>query len=185
MTREIWKSVKDYEGLYEVSNLGRVKSLSKKVEGTRYGKHYEFITEPFIMKPAVDNKGYYRISLTKDGKRSTKKIHRLVAEAFIGDIYNKEIDHINTTKTDNRVENLKIVTSKENSNNPLSIEHYRKGNNGKVAKKVKCTMEDGTVYIFSSLTEAENKGYGKISLISQCCNGKIKTHYNKKWEFIN
>lgn len=185
MNSEIWKPIKGFEGCYEVSNKGRVKSLSRKVEGVKYGKHYEYMSPTFIMKPGTDTKGYLRVRLFKDGVGSIKKVHRLVAESFIGDIYNKEVDHINTIKDDNRVENLRIVTSKENSNNPLSVEHYRKGNTGKVAKKVKCIMEDGTEIVFQSLTEAENKGYGKITLISQCCNGKIKTHYNKKWEFIN
>lgn len=181
MTCEIWKPVKGFEGYYEVSNLGRVKSLSRKVEGVRYGKHYEFIIKERIVKLGVDNKGYFRYPFSKNGVTTTKKIHRVVAEAFLGDIYDKEVDHINTIRTDNRVENLRIVTSKENCNNPLTkvknaIGHF---------KPVRCIKQDGTVVEFSSITEAENNGYGKGCSISQCCNGKLRTYHQCRWEYIN
>lgn len=107
MTQEIWKPIKGYEQLYEVSNKGNVKSLSRLKKCVRYGKLYYVKLNEMILRPYVDFKGYLRVDLNKDGKREVKKVHRLVAEAFIGDIYNKEIDHINTIKTDNRVENLK------------------------------------------------------------------------------
>ena len=181
MNSEIWKPIKGFEGCYEVSNKGRVKSLSRKVEGVKYGKHYEYMSPTFIMKPAIDNKGYLRIVLNKNGQKITQKIHRLVAEAFIGDIYNKEIDHINTVKTDNRVENLRIVTAKENSNNPLSKAKCARAH----FKPVRCIKQDGTIIEFGSLSEAEKKGYGKVCSITQCCRGHIKTLHQNRWEYIN
>ena len=184
-TNEIWKPIEGYETYYEVSNLGNIKSLSRLKKGVRYGKPYEYQTKEILLKQYIDNKGYLRVKLQKDGNKQMCKVHRIVAKTFLGDIYNKEIDHINTIKTDNRVTNLKIVTSKENANNPLTKEHIRKANKGKASKTVMCIMQDGSTIIFSSMTEAVEKGYGKITGISRCCNGKNKSHNNKRWQFIN
>ena len=113
MEEEVWKSIKDYEGLYEVSNLGRVKSFNYR--GTGKEK---------ILKNIECNNGYLTVGLTKDRKQKFFFIHRLVAEAFIPNLDNKPcIDHINTIKTDNRVENLRWVNHEENNNNPLTKEH--------------------------------------------------------------
>ena len=104
---EIWKEIKGYEGLYEVSSEGRVKSTGKK-KG--------------IMRPGT-SKGYLKVGLTKDGIRSMFRVHRLVAEAFIPNPDNKpEVDHINGDRKDNRVENLRWMTHKENNNNPVTLE---------------------------------------------------------------
>ena len=115
MEEEIWKPIKDFEGYYEVSNIGRVRSLNYKRTGK--GK---------ILKNIEDYKGYLEVGLTKNGKRKQFRIHRLVAEAFIPNPENKPcIDHINTVKSDNRVENLRWVTYKENSNNEKTLEKFK------------------------------------------------------------
>ena len=115
MEEEIWKPIKDFEGYYEVSNIGRVRSLNYK----RTGKEK-------ILKNIEDYKGYLEVGLTKNGKRKQFKVHRLVAEAFIPNPENKPcIDHINTVKSDNRVENLRWVTYKENSNNEKTLEKFK------------------------------------------------------------
>ena len=115
MEEEIWKPIKDFEGYYEVSNIGRVRSLNYKRTGK--GK---------ILKNIEDYKGYLEVVLTKNGKRKQFKVHRLVAEAFIPNPENKPcIDHINTIKSDNRVENLRWVTYKENSNNEKTLEKFK------------------------------------------------------------
>lgn len=184
MTQEIWKPIKGYEQLYEVSNKGNVKSLSRLKKGVRYGKPYEYETKEMLLKQSKNCKGYMMVKLQKNGNKKTHQVHRLVAEAFIGDIYNKEIDHINTIKDDNRVENLRIVTSKENANNPMTKEHQSKANLYKVAKPIKCILEDGTTMFFFSMTDAFESGYAKcIASVSQCCNGIHKTHNNKRWEY--
>ena len=112
---EEWKAIKGYEGLYEVSNLGRVKSLERKV------KHpivREKTIKEKILKYNIDNNGYLYVTLYKDGKSKSFKVHRLVAIAFIPNPNNKpDIDHINTNKKDNRIENLRWVTKEENMSN--------------------------------------------------------------------
>ena len=115
MEEEIWKPIKEFEGYYEVSNMGRVRSLNYKRTGKKK-----------ILKNIEDYKGYLEVGLTKNGKRKQFKVHRLVAEAFIPNPENKPcIDHINTVKSDNRVENLRWVTYKENSNNEKTLEKFK------------------------------------------------------------
>ena len=102
---EIWKDIKNYEGLYQISNLGNVKSFHKNTTGK-------------ILKNILGNKGYYTIGLTKEGIKKTKSIHQLLAESFLGHNSNKYesvINHINGIKTDNRLENLEIVTNRYNT----------------------------------------------------------------------
>ena len=115
MEEEIWKPIKEFEGYYEVSNMGRVRSLNYKRTGKKK-----------ILKNIEDYKGYLEVGLTKNGKRKQFKVHRLVAKAFIPNPENKPcIDHINTIKSDNRVENLRWVTYKENSNNEKTLEKFK------------------------------------------------------------
>lgn len=113
---ENWKDIEGYEGLYQVSNIGRVKRLAG----------FKCNVERFLTG-SKDKDGYILICLSKDGNAKKYKLHRLVALHFIPNIENKpEIDHINTIKTDNRVENLKWVTRKENANNPFTIKHHKR-----------------------------------------------------------
>ena len=117
---EIWKPIKGYEGLYEVSSLGNVRSVDKYL---MFGNHYcLFKGKP--MKPHHNSTGYLRIGLRKNNQKKNYFVHRLVAEAFIPNPSNLPcIDHINTIKTDNRVENLRWCSCKENMNNPLTREY--------------------------------------------------------------
>ena len=96
---EIWKNIKGYNGLYQISNLGNIYSLYTNK----------------ILKPFINEKGYLRIDLKGNGKRKIFKVHRLVAEHFINNPNNyKEVNHINGVKTDNRVENLEWCTRSHN-----------------------------------------------------------------------
>ena len=137
MEEEVWKPIKDYEGLYEVSNLGRVKTLNYR--GTGKGK---------ILKNIECSNGYLTIGLTKNGKRKLFTVHRLVAEAFIPNTEGKPcIDHINTIKNDNRVENLRWLSV---SDNCWSFGYYERKEHRK--KKVRATNGEKTM-IFPSRTD--------------------------------
>lgn len=113
---EIWKDIKDFEGIYQVSTFGRIKRLSRKTinEGL-LGKNKELQLKEIILKPSTITKGYKGITLTKDKKRYPKKVHRLVAEAFIPNPNNKpQINHIDCNKSNNNVNNLEWCTNSEN-----------------------------------------------------------------------
>ena len=111
---EEFRDIPGYEGLYQVSNLGNVKSLLKEINHFRGGDR---IMKERILKPGIGNNGYYVVGLSKKGKPKTFTIHKLVAIVFLNHIpngYKLVIDHINNIKTDNRVENLRVVTNREN-----------------------------------------------------------------------
>lgn len=109
---EIWKPVKDYEGLYEVSNLGRVKSLSR----IGFKKEKEFKIKEKILKPIDLGKyGYKQVNLCKNNIKTKLLIHRLVAEAFLErKEYQSQVNHKNKITSDNIAENLEWVSSREN-----------------------------------------------------------------------
>lgn len=103
-----WKPVKGYEGLYEVSNDGRVRRL----RFTNGSHDFEKVRE---CKQTLNTWGYMTVNLSKNGKGNTKRVHRLVANAFLGES-NLQIDHIDGNKQNNRLDNLEYVTPKENTN---------------------------------------------------------------------
>lgn len=112
--KEIWKDVPNYEGMYKVSNLGRVKSLERKVKHWKGGSR---LIKEKILKQNICTYGYKYIALNKEGKKRSTKVHRIVAIAFLNHKpFGMElvIDHINNVKTDNRVENLQLITNRQN-----------------------------------------------------------------------
>ena len=111
MTNEIWKDIEGYEGLYQVSTCGNVKSLPK----VRRNGTGTYIQKEKLLKPSNTSTGYKKVELCKDGKRKSFKVHRLVAQAFIPNPENKrEVNHIDGNKHNNNVNNLEWVTSSEN-----------------------------------------------------------------------
>lgn len=161
---EIWKDIEGYEGLYQVSNLGRIKSMPRK--GTKGG----ILTQ----HERCDNKHskkYLRVALSKDHKTSWFSVNRIVAEAFIENPENlPEVDHINNDEKDNRVCNLQWITRKDNIVKDQG-------------HKVRC-VETGQ--IFNSKTEALiwlGKGY-RSSELSRACDHENRTAGGYHWQRI-
>lgn len=119
--KEIWKDIKNYEGLYQVSNLGKVRSLYKWDINKK-----QYIKENKILKLNTRN-NYYIVQLTKNKKRKSKQVHRLVAEAFILNPKNKPfINHIDFNTKNNNINNLEWCTQKENVNHSICNMKHRK-----------------------------------------------------------
>ena len=191
---EIWKPVKGYDGLYEVSNLGNVRSVDRYV---MHGKGYRLLKgKP--MKPQPNSRGYLRTTLYKNGQGKYYFIHRLAANAFIPNPKNLPcIDHIDRNYLNNSVDNLRWCTQKENMNNPLtrkyaSIKIWTKEANEKgLATKRKnqsCNCEVSVYYIdeqgkkisFKSMMEAERQTNVPESYISLSIKKK-RPRLGKQW----
>lgn len=179
LLNEVWKPVKGYEGLYEVSNMGNVRSVDKYL---MFGNHYcLFKGKP--LKAQYNSDGYLKTRLSKNNKGKKYFVHRLVANAFIPNPSNLPcIDHINTIRDDNRVENLRWCSCKENSNNPLTKEHNKNGSKevqekmlATKRKKQSCNCEipvyyvdeDGSKISFKSMGEAHRQTNAPKSSISR------------------
>ncbi len=179
---EIWRDIEGYAGLYQVSNLGRVKSLGN--SKTRKEK---------ILKPQTTRYGYLQVQLWKNGKAKFHTVHRLVALAFIPNPDNKpQINHKSEIRTQNTVwvnedgtidpekSNLEWTSVKENINWGSRNERVRQ----KKSKPVKqLTLGGVFVAIWSSTIETGKNGFSQSS-VWQCCQGKRKTHKGYKWQWV-
>ena len=191
MEGEIWKDVTGYEKLYQVSNMGRVKSLGRKVKNDSLKRGYRE-TKDKILKQHIDRYGYLKVVLNKEGQVGYFTTHRLVALAFIDNPFNKpSVDHKNTIRTDNRVENLRWLTQKEqlNDNELSKIRHSEareKATNSR-KKKVRCIT---TGEEFECINDAVRKYNVADKCIIDCCKGKQKytgrlTGKKLTWEYID
>ena len=172
---EEWKDIKEYIGLYQVSNFGRVISL-------KYGK-------PKVLK-SKKTRGYLRVGLSKDGKVKHFYIHRLVWESFIGEIpYGYEVNHISEDKTENFVfispdgsvdlqkSNLNLMLHKDNVRWGTAIQRRAVKRSEPV---LQLTPNYELVKEWPSMREAHRNGF-KQSNISACCNGKLKQYKGCIW----
>ena len=157
MTREIWKDMEGYEGLYQVSNLGRVKRLKGK-----------YISTQRILKLRVGTRGYLYVQLCKKGQRKYYTIHRLVAQAFLPNPENKpQVNHIDEDKTNNIISNLEWVTAKENNHHGTRIE--------RTSHKIKAIdIANGEYNIYCSIRDCSRKLGLSQGNICQCLKGKLR-----------
>lgn len=153
---EEWKDVPNYERLYQASNLGNIRSLN-----------YNHTGKIQILKMSIDKDGYPMITLHKNGKQKTYRVHRIVAQTFLENPNNyPEVNHKDENKQNNKVENLEWCTCKYNQNYGTRTERSAKGK----GKKVVCI---NTGEIFDTIKEAERKYNLKgESGISYVCKGK-------------
>lgn len=181
LENEIWKHVKGYEGLYEVSNKGRVKSNIK----------FHGVLNR-IMNPGLSS-GYFTLTLYKNKTRKTKRVHRLVAENFIDNQKNKrEVNHIDGNKLNNNVNNLEWCTSSENTIHSFKIGLQKPpkpmlgkfGKNHHRSKTVlQLTLDGVFVSEYGSQKEASRKTKIHQGDISECCNMKYNMAGGYIWRF--
>lgn len=172
MTTETWKPIIGYEGLYEVSNYGNIRSLF------RYKK---------VLKPWPTSIGYLMVYLSKDNSRKAFLVHRLVASAFLENPDNKpQVNHLDEDRTNNNVSNLEWCTRKENHNygshkKKLSKAHI---NHPKKSKSIaQCTKDGELISVFPSISEATRKTGISKSNICACCQGKRNTCKGFVWRY--
>lgn len=164
---EIFKEIEGYEGLYEVSNLGNVKSLN-----------YNKTKIERILKAEKDIGGYLRVALRKQGKQKHYKIHRLVAQAFIPNPNNyKQVNHIDEDKTNNAASNLEWCSAKYNSSYGTRTHRITKKNSKQVL-----FVEVNNIYQSAKQIEKEF-GFPHQS-ISKVCTGKRKTYKGLHFKFV-
>ena len=167
--KEEWKDIVDYEGLYQVSNLGRVKSLN-----------YKQTHKQLLLKPTIKKKtGYCQISLSKNGKKKLYLVHRLVAKAYLINQDNlPQVNHKDEDKTNNKVDNLEWCTAKYNCNYGTKIQRVKE----KMAKPVSNYKNGKLIKNYSKVTEVVIDGHIP-SDVTRCCKGKIKSHHGYQWKY--
>ena len=171
MIEEQWLDISGYEGLYQISNFGRVKSF--------------YFKNPRILKPHKV-KGYSNVELYKNKKKKQFYIHRLVMENFcpIENMNVLDVNHKDEDKSNNHISNLEWMTHKDNLNYGSRAEKARmkmQGKNSSRSKKVKCVEKN---VIYEALREAERQLGIPATNISKACKGKIKTAGGYHWEYV-
>ena len=168
---EQWKAIAGYEGLYEVSDKGRVKSLGN----NKFGKEK-------ILKPQKTYDGYLQVDLYKDGKLKHSKVHRLVAEAFIQNPNNLyTVNHKDEVKTNNVASNLEWMSRKDNNNYGTHNKRVAEALSKQVQMFDKSTGE--LLATFPSTNEADRVTGIDHGNISKCCLGKYKSAGGYIWRY--
>ena len=168
---EIWRDIEGYEGLYQVSNEGRVKSLERNyISGNHAVQHQE----EMLLTPCANSDNYLIVGLSKNGVWVGFKVHKLVAESFIPNPNGYDVvHHKDHNKENNTVENLEWMNKEDHD----AIHAVEKSRN-----VYQYTLEGEFVKKWTSTMECGRNGFNHAH-ISQCCNGKRKTHKGYKWSY--
>lgn len=182
---EVWKDVKGFEGLYQVSNLGNLKSVERIVkycENSKAKTIFHTVKEK-IKKPTLKDNGYLQVQLYKNNKSHNLYVHRLVAEAFIENPnYYKTINHKNLNKQDNRVVNLEWCSYGENN------EHARKNLNFKSGKaiKIECiNIDNGKTEIITDLLAWCKQNNHDRASVYRVLSGRYAHHHRLNFRYID
>ena len=174
---EEWKAIKGYEGIYEVSNLGRVRSKNGEIT------------------PQPNSAGYLRVKLSKNGEKRRFLVHRLVADAFVvnpNPEVNNVVNHLDCDIHNNSAENLEWTTQSGNllhasKNGRLDRTPEWKANARKAQERIGAhvlgtSISDGTTIYFVCMNDCSKKGFSQ-SHVCECCKGKRKTHKGYEWKY--
>lgn len=197
---EEWKDIKEYEGLYQISNYGRIKSLEKQLK-CKIKNNNTRVQKARIKKNRYDKDGYCRVTFFKNGVKKGKTffVHRLVAIAFIFNSQNKPIvNHINGIKSDNRLYNLEWCTNSENDlhayknglrkTNKTGLGKFGKLNGTSKAIYMLDKNTDEIIMKFDALADAARylgrKPYS-MGYIAQQVRGERENAYGYRWRYVN
>lgn len=167
--REEWRAIPEFEGWYEVSNFGKVRSVDREVNYKNLSKAQR---KGKLLKPKIGKHGYFEVILVINGCRKASRVHRLVAITFIPNPNNlPSINHVNENKLDNRVDNLEWCSVRQNtlySMNEIPIGQY--------------DLDGNLIATFSHYTEAGKSVGGNKHGVYKCCKGKLKTYKGYVWK---
>lgn len=182
---EVWKDVAGYEGLYQVSNLGRVRSLDR-VVANRNG--YAVKKGKIITPASVSGKQYQKVSLWKDNKGKTYLVHRIIAEAFLPNPHSfAEVNHKDENPMNNNVDNLEWCDRMYNAHYGTSIDRIVEKHKGVPVGEqpiLQYSLDGVLIARYESALKAAEAVNGNNSGICKCANGRYKTScgYIWKWE---
>ena len=202
-----WKDINGFEGKYQISEDGRVRSIGRVVKN----KCGTMTVNERILKPWIDTWGYKNVCLCNDGKCQSKKVHRLIAEAFVPPYSGEQVNHIDGDKLNNSIENLEWCTNNYNINYgtarkrqadkirgiPHKEEHKKKiassllkyyethdsASIGRISEKRKGVVgvRNGESVQFQSVKDAAIAVNGSRANITRSCNSRTKKAYGYKW----
>lgn len=187
---EIWKDIHGYEGLYQISNLGNVKTLHY---GQKVSNNHWKETSSRLLKQKTSTSGYQRVELYKKDSRKCFYVHRLVAMAFLDNPENKpQINHKDGNKLNNCVDNLEWATSSENlkhaAQTGLRINPMlgKKGKKSPLAKPViQYDLDGNFVAYWHSVADVARAFNTKITTICACTNGRHKSSKGYIWKYYD
>lgn len=175
---EIWKDAKGFKGLYMVSNYGRIKAIN-------FGNHYK----SQLIKQRIGVKGVYYVDLSKNNKKYSRPIHRIIAETFISNPHNKpQVIHINGDKSNNTVKNLKWVNNSQNQQNviKLGLRHIPQGKEVHNHRSVyQLDMNLNIIDSWDTITEASKRFDIPTTNISKVCKGQRNKAGGYIWMYMN
>lgn len=179
-----WRDIKGFEGIYQVSDTGLVKSLSRRVRLNC--KHGSVVLKEMLLSQRLDMKGYLRVYLNDNGKTKFVPIHRLVAQAFIPNPENKpQVNHIDGNKQNNNVKNLEWCTNSENQKHAYRLGlNYVTGRAGrpKISVIQKDLYSNKIINTFNSLKDAQRATGIQFTNIRKVLNGERHSAGGFAWE---
>lgn len=176
---EVWKPVRGYEEYYEVSNLGRIKSVYR-LTVFKDGRKRRFYGK-ILATRSVNNSGYLTVGLHDSGKTKTFLVHRIVAEAFVSNPYGRdEVNHIDQDKLNNSASNLEWCTHKENTNHGDEIE---RGARKQRRSFYQLDMDGNLIKVWHGFKQMQREtGYQRAS-VYRCCVGQRESYKGYKWKY--
>lgn len=174
-----WRQAVGYEGLYEVNDDGEVRSVAHITNGVHVPSKK--------LKPYMSDR-YYRVKLYKDGKPKMVMVHRLVAQAFIGNPHKlPQVNHINGDRTDNSASNLEWCTASENQKHAIRTGLKDPEDTVKATRKkvLQLDMSGNVINEWRSLSDAARALGLQVSNISHCCKGRIGSTGGYKWRLVS
>lgn len=184
---EVWKDIEGWEGFYQISNHGRVKSLPR----PRHGGHNHYMSKEKIRAASVNNMGYSVVLLYKNKVYDRRYVHRMVAMAFIPNPDDKPlVNHIDNNPKNNHIDNLEWCTQTENMQHAVRMGRHKSPFKGKYgaancrARAIKqFTLSGDLVAAYDSMCLAKCATGIDNSAISMCCSGRRKTAGGYKWSY--